>query len=81
MTARLAATEASAITRSRRCRFCRRIVVFDNGEVIQSGSHEELLQDEGGKYYQLWTAQAQYYDEESQGEPDGLGMAAVSEPS
>lgn len=63
------------------CRFCRRIVVFDNGEVIQSGSHEELLQDEGGKYYQLWTAQAQYYDEESQGEPDGLGMAAASEPS
>lgn len=45
------------------CRFCNRIVVFDNGSVIQEGSHEELLEDTNGKYAELWNAQAQYYAE------------------
>ncbi|GIN74802.1 ABC transporter ATP-binding protein [Bacillus sp. J14TS2] len=43
------------------CKFCDTINVFDNGKIIQTGSHEMLLQDIGGKYYQLWNAQAQYY--------------------
>lgn len=43
------------------CRFCDKIAVFDNGQIIQVGSHENLLADETGKYYELWTAQAQYY--------------------
>ncbi len=43
------------------CRFCDKIAVFHQGAVIQTGSHEELLADTGGKYYKLWTAQAQYY--------------------
>ena len=29
--------------------------------MIQRGSHEELVSDEKGKYYELWNAQAQYY--------------------
>ncbi|MBE6885267.1 MAG: ABC transporter ATP-binding protein, partial [Ruminococcaceae bacterium] len=37
------------------------IAVFDNGEIVQVGSHEELLADENGKYHELWTAQSQYY--------------------
>lgn len=45
------------------CRFCDKIAVFDNGQVVQVGSHEELLTDENGKYYELWYAQAQYYTE------------------
>lgn len=43
------------------CRFCDKIAVFDKGEIVQIGSHEELLADKDGKYYELWTAQAQYY--------------------
>ena len=43
------------------CRFCQDIAVFHEGELIQRGSHEELLVDEKGKYYELWQAQAQYY--------------------
>lgn len=43
------------------CRFCDKIVVFDNGHIVQHGSHEELLSDVGGKYHELWNAQAQYY--------------------
>lgn len=43
------------------CRFCDKIAVFHEGEIIQLGSHEELLSDSNGKYYELWNAQAQYY--------------------
>lgn len=43
------------------CRFCEKIAVFDHGTVVQTGSHDELLLDENGKYSQLWNAQAQYY--------------------
>ncbi len=43
------------------CRFCDEIAVFDEGNVVQKGSHDELVSDESGKYYQLWNAQAQYY--------------------
>ncbi len=46
------------------CRFCDKIAVFDEGEIVQLGTHEELLADENGKYYELWHAQAQYYTKE-----------------
>ena len=45
------------------CKFCDEIAVFHEGEIIQQGSHDELLADRGGKYYALWNAQAQYYTE------------------
>ena len=45
------------------CKFCDEIAVFDKGQVVQKGSHEELLKDEAGKYHALWNAQAQYYVE------------------
>lgn len=43
------------------CRFCDRIAVFDQGHIVQFGSHEELVERKDGKYYELWQAQAQYY--------------------
>lgn len=46
------------------CRFCDEILVFHEGQLIQIGSHEELVADEGGKYHTMWQAQAQYYNEE-----------------
>ena len=42
------------------CRFCRNILVFDQGRIVQQGSHEELVEKEG-LYRELWNAQAQYY--------------------
>ena len=44
------------------CRLCDRILVLDKGEIVQYGSHEELLEDKTGKYFELWNAQAQYYN-------------------
>ena len=43
------------------CKFCDRIAVFENGCVVQSGTHEGLLAEAGGTYERLWEAQAQYY--------------------
>lgn len=45
------------------CKFCDEILVFHHGTVIQQGSHEQLVTDQQGKYYELWNAQAQYYTE------------------
>jgi len=45
------------------CRFCHDIAVFHEGVLVQRGSHEELAADSGGKYNELWNAQAQYYQE------------------
>ena len=43
------------------CKFCNEILVFDHGQIVQQGTHASLVAEEGNKYHQLWTAQAQYY--------------------
>ena len=43
------------------CRVCDQILVFHQGRLVQKGSHQQLVEQTGGKYRQLWTAQAQYY--------------------
>ena len=43
------------------CRFCHDIAVFDNGKLIQRGSHDELLALDTGMYHKLWDAQARHY--------------------
>lgn len=45
------------------CRFCNDIAVFHEGRLIQRGSHHTLINEVNGKYYELWNAQAQYYNE------------------
>ncbi len=45
------------------CRFCDDIIVFNNGEIVQRGCHDELIQNENMLYANLWNAQAQYYVE------------------
>ncbi len=47
------------------CKFCDEIAVFHRGDMIQQGSHDTLLADKDGKYYELWNAQAQYYTEKT----------------
>lgn len=44
------------------CRFCDDIAVFHEGQIIQRGSHDELVKDTDNKYYELWHSQAQYYE-------------------
>ncbi|MBQ9121398.1 MAG: ABC transporter ATP-binding protein [Clostridia bacterium] len=60
------ATDKTTIYISHRlasCRFCDTIAVFDHGSIVQIGDHSTLLQEESGKYHELWHAQAQYYTE------------------
>lgn len=45
------------------CRFCDRILVFQDGRLVQEGTHEELQKDSQGLYSRMWEAQAQYYQE------------------
>ena len=43
------------------CRFCDRILVLQDGKIIQDGSHEILEAQQGGLYREMWQAQSQYY--------------------
>jgi len=43
------------------CRFCDSIAVFHEGELVEFGNHDTLLDNVGGKYSELWGAQVQYY--------------------
>ncbi|WP_303978572.1 ABC transporter ATP-binding protein [Streptococcus danieliae] len=42
-------------------RLASRIVVLDQGEIVEIGSHEELLAKKG-KYFTMWNSQAKWYD-------------------
>ena len=43
-------------------RFCNRILVFDQGHIVEEGTHEKLLK-QGGKYAELFQIQARQYQE------------------
>lgn len=43
------------------CRFCDKIAVFHNGEIIQYGHHDELIKYDNMQYAKMFNAQSQYY--------------------
>jgi len=56
-----AKTALSISHRMSSCRICDRIVVFQKGEIVQRGSHEQLVKEDG-LYAKLWNAQAKHYE-------------------
>lgn len=42
------------------CRFCDEIIVIEEGEIIEKGTHDVLVL-ESGMYSKMWTAQSKYY--------------------
>ncbi len=43
------------------CKFSDRIIVLDEGVIVQEGTHEELIIKEGSLYEQLFSSQAKFY--------------------
>lgn len=47
-------------------RFCDAIAFFENGEILEYGTHEELLAKDG-RYAEMFRIQSQYYQEQEEG--------------
>lgn len=45
-------------------KFADRIIVMDDGEIVEIGKHEELMKQKG-KYYTMWKSQSSWYQKES----------------
>ena len=43
-------------------RFCDRIILLENGEIVEEGTHEGLLAN-GGRYAEIFRVQSKYYEE------------------
>lgn len=43
------------------CKFCDHIAVFNNGSIVEYGTHDELMDIDNGMYKEMFNAQAQYY--------------------
>jgi ABC-type bacteriocin/lantibiotic exporter with double-glycine peptidase domain len=57
-------------------RFCDSIVMFEDGQVIEQGTHDELI-NKNGKYAYMYEVQAQYYkdNEDNEGSEDSVDNA------
>ncbi len=54
-------------------RFCDRVAMFEDGELVELGSHDSLM-EKNGKYANMFNVQAQYYrEEETEGEVEKVG--------
>ncbi len=49
------------------CQFCDEITVFEGGRIVQKGTHAQLASQTTGKYFELWNAQAKYYQNPAAG--------------
>jgi ABC-type multidrug transport system fused ATPase/permease subunit len=54
------------------CRFCDKIVVLDNGAIVETGNHSELI-DKDGIYTKMFNLQAEFYRD-----LDTLSFASLS---
>ena len=45
------------------CKYCDEIIVLNQGQIIQQGRHEVLLNDKSGLYYEMWNAQAKQFED------------------
>ena len=60
-------------------RDCDLILVMDHGEIVERGTHEELLEKQG-KYYELWSLQQGIFRDKKRGEkPTPVSAAKVVE--
>ena len=48
-------------------RFCDRIVLLEGGQIVESGTHAELM-ERGGRYAELYDMQSRYYKEQEKEE-------------
>ncbi len=54
-------------------KMCDIIIVLNNGEIVEQGTHDELLAKQG-EYYRLWEMQqGNFVVKEEQPEPDSMG--------
>ncbi len=47
-------------------KFCDSIMFLEDGEIVEQGSHDSLMNINGGKYQNIFTVQGKYYIEEEQ---------------
>ena len=60
-------------------RDCDLILVMDHGEIVERGTHEELLEKQG-KYYELWSLQQGIFRDKQRAEkPAPVSAAKVVE--
>lgn len=45
------------------CRFADRIVVLDGQNIVEMGTHDQLMKNENGRYKEMFDAQAKYYQD------------------
>ena len=43
------------------CRFCDRIIVLENGSVVEEGSHEKLMENTKGLYFKMYNTRTKHY--------------------
>ena len=43
------------------CKFCDKIIVFDQGKIVDQGTHKELMRNKYGIYYDMYKIQSEYY--------------------